>query len=200
MCKSWLLVFSLLFFSCIHASDDPRVEYLGIEKGLSNNTVTSIFQDHHGFMWIGTYDGLNKYDGYSFRVFRNIIGDNRSLRDNHIYTMDGDASQNIWIGGLKGISIYNPVRSEFSAPKYREWDEPEVKEIHEVVFIIRSFKTTILAGSSKGLLVFENNIQTGIRIPLQALSENKTNYTVSAIDIDSARLCTFTIELSKRSN
>ena len=69
MCKSWLLVFSLLFFSCIHASDDPRVEYLGIEKGLSNNTVTSIFQDHHGFMWIGTYDGLNKYDGYSFRVF-----------------------------------------------------------------------------------------------------------------------------------
>lgn len=84
MCKSWLLIFSLLFFSFIHASDNPRVEYLGIERGLSNNVVTSIYQDHDGFMWFGTYDGLNRYDGYGFKVYRNIIGDSSSLCHSHI--------------------------------------------------------------------------------------------------------------------
>lgn len=185
MYRSWLLVFYLFVSRIVYGSDNPTVEYLGIERGLSNNTVTCIYRDHLGFMWFGTYDGLNRYDGYSFKVFRNIIGDSTSLRGNHIFTMAGDADHNIWTGGLKGISIYNPIRSEFSSPGYREWDKPALQDIQGAVFVIRSFNgTSILAGSTKGLLVFENNSKTGIQIPLPALKKNEGNYSVTAIEID----------------
>src|ERR1044072_2291177 len=80
----------LLIFIKIYGQENISAKYLGIENGLSNNVVTAIFQDHNGFMWFGTYDGLNRYDGYSFKVFRNIIGDSNSLRDNHIYAIEED--------------------------------------------------------------------------------------------------------------
>jgi ligand-binding sensor domain-containing protein len=58
----------------LHATDNPTVKYVGIEHGLSNNSVLCVYQDYKGFMWFGTYDGLNRYDGYNFTVFRNRIG------------------------------------------------------------------------------------------------------------------------------
>ncbi|MEO6674763.1 MAG: two-component regulator propeller domain-containing protein, partial [Ginsengibacter sp.] len=66
-----LFVLLLLFKLPCLAFSDPPVKYLEIDQGLSNNAVTSIFQDQHGFMWFGTFDGLNRYDGYSFKIFRN---------------------------------------------------------------------------------------------------------------------------------
>ncbi|WP_431210103.1 two-component regulator propeller domain-containing protein [Puia sp. P3] len=65
----------LLWVGDCFACDTLSVRYLGIDQGLSNNAVTCIYRDHNGYMWFGTYDGLNRYDGYSFRVFRNKIGD-----------------------------------------------------------------------------------------------------------------------------
>src|SRR5258707_6794861 len=86
---------------------DPPVRYIGIENGLSNNSVTSVFQDYKGFMWFTTYDGLNKYDGNVFTVFRNSIGDSTSLRGNEVYTIAGDKQHNLWIGGRARGGIYH---------------------------------------------------------------------------------------------
>jgi len=58
-----VVLWSILFPYFIKAFDNPAVSYLGIEHGLSNNSVTCVFQDHKGFMWFGPYDGLNRYDG-----------------------------------------------------------------------------------------------------------------------------------------
>ena len=70
MCLSmifrYITVFVLVFISSQLNAQDIQVRYLGIENGLSNNVVNTIFQDHNGFMWFGTYDGLNRYDGHSF--------------------------------------------------------------------------------------------------------------------------------------
>src|SRR6476646_9653608 len=118
-----LLPILILISAKVFATDPYPVEYIGIEKGLSNNAVTCIYQDHNGFMWFGTYDGLNRYDGYNFKVFRNILGDSTSLRENHIYTIAGDAHHNLWIGCEKSISIYDPVKASFSVPSYTPWNE-----------------------------------------------------------------------------
>ena len=78
----------LLFPFCYgiaNAGDPNAIRYIGIEHGLSNNAVTCIYQYHNGFMWFGTYDGLNRYDGYSFKIFRNIIGDSTSLNEPYIH-------------------------------------------------------------------------------------------------------------------
>jgi len=69
----------------------PVSAWLGIDQGLSNNFVRCIYQDKNGFMWFGTYDGLNRYDGYEFKTFRNNFKNNRSLINNWINAIGEDA-------------------------------------------------------------------------------------------------------------
>lgn len=115
--KTAAFLTALLYIKTATAGELP-VRYLGIEQGLSNNAVISICQDHNGFIWIGTYDGLNRYDGYGFKVFHNIIGDSTSLSINTIYTIEEDQNRRIWVGGQKGLSIYNVLTSKFSKVRY----------------------------------------------------------------------------------
>jgi hypothetical protein len=77
-----------------HTSPGIGFDRLTSEDGLSQNTVTSILQDSRGFMWFGTEDGLNKYDGYSFTVYRHDPDDPYSLRDDSIMTLYEDRSGN----------------------------------------------------------------------------------------------------------
>jgi hypothetical protein len=74
----YIVVFVLLqivFLKQLQAFSNPPITYLGINQGLSNNSVISIYQDHKGFMWFGTFDGLNRYGGYGFKIFRNRTND-----------------------------------------------------------------------------------------------------------------------------
>ncbi|MEJ2614797.1 MAG: two-component regulator propeller domain-containing protein, partial [Ignavibacteriaceae bacterium] len=64
--------------------------HLTVEDGLSQSSVTCIFQDRQGFMWFGTQDGLNRYDGYNFKVFKNEPGDSTSISDNFIFSIYQD--------------------------------------------------------------------------------------------------------------
>lgn len=183
-----LLIGLLFVVKTAFGNDNYLVEYIGIERGLSNNAVTCIFQDHHGFMWFGTYDGLNRYDGYSFKIFRNIIGDSNSLRDNHIYSIEEDAHYNLWIGCVKGLSIFNPATSRFSTPDIITWNGSGRQLVTDGVTVVRSIAkgNYMLAGTQdRGLLFFEKNSQLGIQIPLYELKGKEGNYTVSSIEIDS---------------
>ena len=62
-----------------------------------------MLEDHFGFLWFGTEDGLNRYDGYNFRVFRNVPGDTNSLSDNNIWSLFEDREGNLWIGTQDGV-------------------------------------------------------------------------------------------------
>ena len=108
----------ILFFSLSAFSQDYPVKFLGISDGLSNNSVTTIYQDKDGFMWFGTYDGLNRYDGYTFKIFRNRINDKKSLLFNTIYYIEGDSKQNIWVGGSKGVCVYDRTSFGFHPVEY----------------------------------------------------------------------------------
>jgi signal transduction histidine kinase/ligand-binding sensor domain-containing protein/CheY-like chemotaxis protein/AraC-like DNA-binding protein len=176
---SLLLTLTIQLFA-----DNYPVKYLGIDQGLSNNVVTTIYQDYKGFMWFGTYDGLNRYDGYGFRVFRNVIGDSTSLNNNTIYTIKGDAANNIWVGGLKGACVFDPVRSKFSRLQYQSWNSAALHYVQDNIHTIQAAAGLMLIGSQQnGLLVFENRSKPGVQIPLQ----HNTNYDVTAIEPDSTR-------------
>jgi signal transduction histidine kinase/ligand-binding sensor domain-containing protein/DNA-binding response OmpR family regulator len=88
-------------------------ERLTTEEGLSNNMVRCIMQDSVGYLWIGTNDGLNRYDGYDFRVYNNIPGDTNSLVDNSIYTIFENSPGDLWIGTTMGISRMNTIEESF---------------------------------------------------------------------------------------
>ncbi len=92
----------------VYGIDNYRVTQISTDKGLSNNQVNAVLQDSKGFMWFGTAEGLNRYDGYEFVVFKNIAGDASSLSDNHILSLYEDQQKNLWIGTLKGgLNRYN---------------------------------------------------------------------------------------------
>ncbi len=88
---------------------------LGLEDGLSQSTIHSIIQDNEGYMWFGTANGLNKYDGYSFKIFTNNPYDTASISDNSITSLFEDKEGKLWIGTIKGIlNRYSRSRNSFT--------------------------------------------------------------------------------------
>lgn len=84
-----------------------------VENGLSNNNVLCILQDKKGFMWFGTRDGLNRFDGYSFKIFRKDPSNPKSLGNDHINCMLQDENELIWVGTAHGLYKFNPIDQSF---------------------------------------------------------------------------------------
>ena len=78
--------------------DDLQFERISIESGLSQSSVLCIYQDHKNFMWFGTYEGLNRFDGYSFKVFKANPGNPHSLSNNNVECILEDHLGVIWVG------------------------------------------------------------------------------------------------------
>ncbi|WP_031529924.1 hybrid sensor histidine kinase/response regulator transcription factor [Dyadobacter crusticola] len=89
-------------------SSDYQFSRYNAEKGLSHNQVNCFLKDSRGFVWVGTADGLNRFDGYSFRVFKHDPADTTSLSDHFINSIFEDPEGYIWINTRKGFNIYDP--------------------------------------------------------------------------------------------
>src|SRR4030095_1868508 len=98
-----------------------RFQHLNVEQGLSASLVYTITQDKHGFVWLGTTDGLNRFDGKNVEVFRYKIGDRNSLPNNSVLSLFTDSRGIVWIGLPNGLARYdehtNSFRSFIDSPK-----------------------------------------------------------------------------------
>ena len=115
--RNSLIICLIIIFGIIspnNFSQSITFNHLTVENGLSSNTVYSIIQDQAGFLWFGTDDGLNRYDGYNFKVFRQDPDDSNSVSSNNIWSLMVDHSGNIWIGTKAGeLNRYNPRTEKF---------------------------------------------------------------------------------------
>jgi signal transduction histidine kinase/ligand-binding sensor domain-containing protein/DNA-binding response OmpR family regulator len=91
-----------------------KFAHLDISNGLSNNQVNSVFKDSKGFIWIGTQSGLNRYDGYTCRVFKHSLSDPLSIRDNYINGISEDQNGNLWVATRTGYNIFTPNTGSFA--------------------------------------------------------------------------------------
>ncbi len=82
-----IIFFIFTLFINFAVGQDIKFEHLSAEDGLSNSYVNCLLQDQVGFIWFGTDDGLNRYDGYEIKVYRNVPGDSASLPENIIWSM-----------------------------------------------------------------------------------------------------------------
>src|SRR6187402_592467 len=114
--KRVLLALIFLFYciaSVFAQGDQYQFSRLNIDNGLSNNRVTCIYKDTKGFMWFGTKSGLNRYDGYRFKVFKHDINNHYSINDDYINSITTGPDNKLWIKTRKGFNIYDPVTNKF---------------------------------------------------------------------------------------
>ncbi|MCG2616232.1 ATP-binding protein [Terrimonas sp. NA20] len=108
----WILL--LLFSADLFAQDiDLHFVNFGSREGLSSSTVNAIIKDKYGFMWFATDDGLNKFDGLRFTVYRHNVNDSTTLRSNRVLGLYEDKDGNVWVGTSASLSLYNRSRNTF---------------------------------------------------------------------------------------
>jgi PAS domain S-box-containing protein len=127
-----------------------RFEHLTSEEGLSNDRVMSVMRDNQGFLWFGTQDGLNRYDGYDFRVFRHQPENDNSLSANFVLEIFEDHDGNIWLGTRGGLNRYDPKTERFT--RYRhDPEDPESLSSDNVYAIFEDQDGNIWVGTTNGL-------------------------------------------------
>ena len=126
-----------------------RFTHLTIQDGLSQSTVTSIFQDSSGFLWFGTENGLNRYDGSIFKKYLTSFRDSSSLTDPGVNAIVEDYKGNMWIGTYGGINILNPNTERFTHIR------PEGTNLkvmnNNITSLYKDQDNCIWAGSSTGI-------------------------------------------------
>ncbi len=124
-----------------------------VNMELSQNTVTSILQDHKGFLWFGTRSGLNRFDGADMDVFEHADGDPLSLSENYVQCLYEDADDNLWIGTLRGLSYYDRSKNSFKVYKHIKGANGGLSDNH-VTAIHEDRKGRLWIGTMNGGLNF----------------------------------------------
>lgn len=135
---------------------EPWVSFrhIGIEDGLSHTTVPSITQDSLGYIWVATHDGLNRYDGHSFRTYRSESGDSLSLPDNVVKRLEIDARGNLWVLSHASLARYDRKHDSFEPNALPEGDGTEFNAIAPLD------SARLLVGSGHALYTFDIKSRT----------------------------------------
>ena len=150
-------------------SEPPRFTAITSMDGLSSSTVTAILKDRYGLIWFATDDGLNKFDGTGFTVYRHNKKDSTSLKSNDISALYEDRGGRIWVGTIMGsLHVYDRRRDSFR----------RIKTYHSINSICEDETGSICAGTTQGLVMIDprthivTTLNAGNRIPVQLAREH----------------------------
>jgi ligand-binding sensor domain-containing protein/serine phosphatase RsbU (regulator of sigma subunit) len=125
-------------------------EHIDLDQGLSDNTVYSVVQDNYGFLWFGTQDGLNKYDGHNFTVFKYDPFNPNSVSNDNAGNLYADKSGTVWIGTWGGgLNRFDPQIGRFTNYRH-DPDDPNSLSYDRVQTIFEDRSGTIWVGTSGG--------------------------------------------------
>lgn len=131
-------------------SQNIRFEQFSLEEGLSQSVVNVILQDRKGFLWVGTEDGLNRYDGYEFKIYKPDIDDPTSLSDRWITAIAEDPQGYLWIGTrLGGLNRYDPQTGQFTRYLHDTLKTNSISHNH--ITALSPDKSGIWVGTENGL-------------------------------------------------
>lgn len=157
--RSVILILLLFFYAVILFAQTGK--FYSTDKELSNSLINKVYQDKKGFLWVATEDGLNKFDGTRFSIYRHQKADSTSLKNNYVRTLYEDSQGNFWIGCINGLQLYDRATDSFS--------EIHIRRNEEII----SPHITAIVERSNGELWFSTSGQGIISIkPTQTNGEN----------------------------
>lgn len=162
-----------------------RFEHISLEQGLSQSVINVIFQDSKGFLWIGTEDGLNRYDGYSFTVYKPEAENENSISNRWITSIVEDKDGFIWIGTRQGgLNRFDPRSGLFTVYKHNPTDEDSLSN-NRINTLYISQNNTLWVGTESDLDRFNRVSQNfdhylvdeaGLENPITTLFQDSNNY------------------------
>ena len=163
-----------------------RFDHITIEQGLSQSSVTDIFQDSRGFMWFGTQDGLNRYDGYTFKTFKPDPDDSNSLSDRWISDILEDSEGYIWIATRAGgLNRYDPRTEQFVRYLHEDGNPLSLIDNHiNVLYLDRNDRLWVGTGNGLDVLDEDSNTFTHYQYD-SSQEEGITGKNITAIYQDS---------------
>ncbi len=158
------LLLSICIFGCVSsiAQSSIKFDHITSENGLSQNDVNAIIQDDEGFMWFGTHDGLNKYDGYNFKVYRHEEDNPQSMTNNLIQCLQKDKDGNLWMintnSGITKFDIRTETFTNFRHEKGEFTSAPKL--INKAIYIDATNRLWV--ATNKGVSILNiNKVEEG---------------------------------------
>ena len=181
-----ILICLLIFWTgTLSASPYFSFKKYQVEDGLSHNTVWCALQDSYGFIWLGTSDGLNRYDGRGNKVYRNVLNDKFSLENNFVEALI-EVDKNIWVGTNSGLYIYDRDTDRFSCfdktTQYNVYISSEIKKIIKTengLIWIATLGQGFFIYDPKTEVLTQNSVQTSFVWDLCQSADRKRVYISS---------------------
>ncbi len=158
-CFISVLLLPILLITAHAQTEKIKFDHLSVREGLSHGNVWDIHQDRLGFIWIGTEDGLNRYDGYSFTIFRNEPTDSLSISNNFIHCIAEDAAGNIWLGTQGGLNVYDWASNRFEHFSVNK-NIPNSISSDDVISLTFDADSNLWVGTERGLNKFDLHTKT----------------------------------------
>lgn len=167
-------------------SNGRHFSHITSKQGLSHSTVISIVQDKNDIMWFATFDGLNRYDGYNFKVYRNERGNTNSLMHDLLRVVFIDSDAVLWIGNKGGLSRYISEKDNFK----NYYCSTTNMDFAEVMAIVEFDSSNLLIGTESGLLLFNKNTEkfieyqqfSRIKYQIQSLAKQNSNILIGTVN------------------
>ena len=182
----WFLLIAGIACTCGLSAQSQQFNTLSLKEGLSQGTATAISQDLRGFMWVGTRDGLNRYDGYGFDVLRYDSRDNSSISNNSITAIAVGRNGDVWAGTELGLNRVNP--KTLAADQYYHWfEDPKSLSNNKITALAEDHLGRLWVGTENGLNRLDNWDQKSfVRYSFEAdNSESLSNNAINDIFLDS---------------
>lgn len=159
-----LLIILLITTNIVYVSAYNNINFKNItsEDGLSQGTVETIIQDDQGYIWLGTNDGLCRYNGYEFKIYKHDEELENSITNNYIVDIKEDNSGNIWVGTANGLSKIDTKTDLIT--NYNMNDEEKSLSHYNIGDILITKSGDVLVGTSDGLNIYNEKKDEFYRI------------------------------------
>ena len=157
----FISIFYLFIIPSFYAQSNARyLEKIGIDNGLSSNYPNNVIQDSKGFIWIGTNNGLNRYDGYQSTVFKYDANNSNTISDNLITSLLEDSNGNIWIGTSGGgLNLYDTTTGVITRFKHKKNDSTSISN-DVILQIYEDRQSRFWVGTKNGLNLLDRSTMT----------------------------------------